>query len=802
MADEPTGALDSATGKQIFETLKKLSIDKLVIVVSHDRDSAETYADRIIELADGVIVSDIINNKEDFDKIQQSTKDNPNKDFTLKKSKLPLKNSFKIGLSGLKNKKIRLILSVFLSFIAFTVFGLGITCTTFDQYTIHYNTLKMNGEKTIKVQAQMGFYESLTGDTSYPFLSSGFSNEQIQKIEQITGNKTMSLYVDDIDSRITFDFFDSLESEPTSNYYTTYLTNFMRVPDESTANLTAVASGSSIPDKDDFSKIAISDWVADSFVDFGLKDSSKPINSYEDLLGEKIVLEAGSDNLEFIISGVYKTDVDKNNYTKYKDKTNITGVDEKILDGRKNLVMSMGYVCSNFSVQNNEEGISQIALNPYGRSCWDMSVNGSGRQLLSFAYKLSSLNNETIHTVDGRTPDELQQNEIVVSASFLNTSLKTETEITNYFNALEPSSKTVTVSYCNKYVGTFVIAGIIFSENNSIYLSDSGFDAFLNAKNTTSNLYIDLNYHMFGKNAESSCYITFGLKSSEYDLSKLNIYWGAGNAPKTQLEDNEVILDASSIFGINAKNESEAKQKFDAMSKNMVFGRHFTWEDKISSGKEIKVVGIYFSDLSSWGCHLLSDEVFAYAQQLVSAPFSLMVKLSDNWSKNKELFDYLESSVQEENGIYTRMQPLTSISSLLDVADTWVYGLRNAFLYASIAFSVFASLLLMNYIGNSVADKKRTIGVLRAIGARRSDIFKIFLCQGLVIGLINFALSFLAVVIVSVVINSVLTLSVLNPGIIHALLMLALSLGVVTVATLVPTYKIAMKPPIDAINNR
>ena len=357
MADEPTGALDSATGKQIFETLKKLSIDKLVIVVSHDRDSAETYADRIIELADGVIVSDIINNKEDFDKIQQSTKDNPNKDFTLKKSKLPLKNSFKIGLSGLKNKKIRLILSVFLSFIAFTVFGLGITCTTFDQYTIHYNTLKMNGEKTIKVQAQMGFYESLTGDTSYPFLSSGFSNEQIQKIEQITGNKTMSLYVDDIDSRITFDFFDSLESEPTSNYYTTYLTNFMRVPDESTANLTAVASGSSIPDKDDFSKIAISDWVADSFVDFGLKDSSKPINSYEDLLGEKIVLEAGSDNLEFIISGVYKTDVDKNNYTKYKDKTNITGVDEKILDGRKNLVMSMGYVCSNFSVQNNEEGI-------------------------------------------------------------------------------------------------------------------------------------------------------------------------------------------------------------------------------------------------------------------------------------------------------------------------------------------------------------------------------------------------------------------------------------------------------------
>ena len=49
MADEPTGALDSKTGKQIFDTLKALSHDKLVLIVSHDREFAEQYADRIIE---------------------------------------------------------------------------------------------------------------------------------------------------------------------------------------------------------------------------------------------------------------------------------------------------------------------------------------------------------------------------------------------------------------------------------------------------------------------------------------------------------------------------------------------------------------------------------------------------------------------------------------------------------------------------------------------------------------------------------------------------------------------------------
>ena len=65
MADEPTGALDSATGKQVFDTLKKLSENKLVIVVSHDRDFAEQYGDRIIELKDGQVISDVTKTKED-----------------------------------------------------------------------------------------------------------------------------------------------------------------------------------------------------------------------------------------------------------------------------------------------------------------------------------------------------------------------------------------------------------------------------------------------------------------------------------------------------------------------------------------------------------------------------------------------------------------------------------------------------------------------------------------------------------------------------------------------------------------
>lgn len=59
LADEPTGNLDSMTSKQILDLLKELSKDRLVVVVSHNMEAANTYANRIIELGDGKIVRDV-----------------------------------------------------------------------------------------------------------------------------------------------------------------------------------------------------------------------------------------------------------------------------------------------------------------------------------------------------------------------------------------------------------------------------------------------------------------------------------------------------------------------------------------------------------------------------------------------------------------------------------------------------------------------------------------------------------------------------------------------------------------------
>ena len=58
LADEPTGALDSTTSVQVMDLLKEVAKDRLVVMVTHNPQLANTYATRIVNIEDGKIVSD------------------------------------------------------------------------------------------------------------------------------------------------------------------------------------------------------------------------------------------------------------------------------------------------------------------------------------------------------------------------------------------------------------------------------------------------------------------------------------------------------------------------------------------------------------------------------------------------------------------------------------------------------------------------------------------------------------------------------------------------------------------------
>ena len=64
LADEPTGNLDSKNTKIVMDLLKEISKTRLVVVITHDEDAAQEYGDEIIEIEDGKILSETVNNEE------------------------------------------------------------------------------------------------------------------------------------------------------------------------------------------------------------------------------------------------------------------------------------------------------------------------------------------------------------------------------------------------------------------------------------------------------------------------------------------------------------------------------------------------------------------------------------------------------------------------------------------------------------------------------------------------------------------------------------------------------------------
>ena len=148
MADEPTGALDSETGKAIFDTLKRLSKDRLVIVVSHDREFAEEYGDRIIELADGEVISD------DALASASETKDKPS--VELKKSRLPYRRALAMGAKSMRTKPIRLIITILLCIISFAFFGFADTLASYNTSKATVKSIMKNNYDTLAITSGSG----------------------------------------------------------------------------------------------------------------------------------------------------------------------------------------------------------------------------------------------------------------------------------------------------------------------------------------------------------------------------------------------------------------------------------------------------------------------------------------------------------------------------------------------------------------------------------------------------------------------------------------------------------------------
>ncbi len=763
MADEPTGALDSNTGRQVLETLKKLSKKKLVIIVSHDREFAENYADRIIELADGRVISDMeVDTSSPVEEASALTYDGQEiqvpvgyhlteedraainayiedlqkeatvrvgrkkagkkfaptdtakiktaggESFHLIKSKLPMKNAFKIGSSGLTHKKIRLVVTILLSCIAFGLFGLADTFGAYNHVKTCTNSIY---DSEVKYASIVRSRKLGSGMNEY-WKSYGYllAQDHIDTFVKDTGIAMSGVYVP-INTPLSFDSHIDPEvslTETEAQIYTCDFTGFVEVTEESLARMHASLVAGTLPDGSK-NEIAISTYVFQTFRQAKYSDGTysigdndtvqftyEQIQYYDDMIGK--TLQFG--DTKYIITGVVDTGLDLDRYKYLTEKRQNVSAADQIID---------------YALMNEFSIASQYSLA-------GLAMIGEGHM------------------------DTLLENRAPVY------------EISN---------------------------GWLYYFDNQ----GNGNEMVIDPSNLTT---LDL-------------------------VQDQNITWIDGE--KTELADNEIIITSKVLHNYNGDEiiSSDSMQNDNSVSEHLIqtlktasFSREFSTFGNFESEQEegYKVVGILEIDDSNADMSfttVVSDREFNTFTDGKDAVYAFAVgEMPEDKEDISKVVDYCYGDESQTE----RFELKNSVTYELDTVNNILHTLADVFLYIGLGFALFAALMLANFISTSISYKKQEIGILRAIGSRGNDVFRIFFAESFIIAMINFVLSSIGVFAATMIINYVIRheagilITILNFGPRQLLLLLAVSLVVAAAASYLPVKRIASKRPIDAIRNR
>ena len=199
LADEPTGALDTKTSKQIMDLIKEISKDKLVIMVTHNPELAKDYATRIIEFKDGEVLDD-----------SNPVKDKEKSDdkFKIKKTSMSYISALNLSFNNLKTKKGRTFITALASSIGIIGIALILSLSNGFQIKIDEFEHKTLSQAPIVISEQ-GFDSSSFEMNDEKELDDYSKKEEIYPLENMQNkthkNEITSNYVDyikKIDSKL------------------------------------------------------------------------------------------------------------------------------------------------------------------------------------------------------------------------------------------------------------------------------------------------------------------------------------------------------------------------------------------------------------------------------------------------------------------------------------------------------------------------------------------------------------------------------------------------------------------------
>ena len=701
LADEPTGALDTKTSVQVMEILKKISKDKLIIMVTHNPELAEKYSSRIIKILDGKIT-------DDSDPIEHQ-KEEKKKDTKKRRTSMKFLTALRLSLNNLMTKKGRTILTSFAGSIGIIGIALILAISTGVQ-----NYINKVEEDTL---------------SSYPITIEESTVDMSSLMQSMYGENT-----------------DNAENKEEEKVYSADIMNDM---------ITTLSNKKQSNNLKELKK----------YLDDGDNEITKNSNSIK-----------------------YGYDLNINLYR--------ANTDNEIVRVNPSTVMNAFGMGDMIEAQNNSAMSSVFGSSMMTNTdiCFEMLDN---QQLLETQYDLVKGNwpkqyNEVVLVLkeDGRIDDY----------TLYSLGLKDQSELKDKWKAVENGEKldenqeSTSYSYDDLLNLQFklLLNSDYYQKQNGLWVNKDDDDNYLKEK---------IN------NAETVKVVGI-IKQNEQSAISTSVTSGIGYTKQLK----EYVVEKSN----DAQIVKEQKENKDV---NVFSGLKFPTDEDTSSTENLTTEQrMAMSKLSSEEIAKMMEAYSAnkdasYEKNLqklgavdIDTPTSISIYPKDFESKDK-----ISSAIEEYNQKQRDDGKEENTISYTDIVGTMMKSVSqiiNTISYVLIAFvaiSLIVSSIMIGIITYiSVLERTKEIGILRAIGASKKDISRVFNAETLIIGLISGLIGIGITVLLTLPINSmiyaitgvkVVTAVPFKAGVVLVLISMFLTI----IAGLIPAKIASKKDPVIAL---
>ena len=692
LADEPTGALDSKTSKQVMDILKEIAKDRLVIMVTHNAELAEEYSSRIIKILDGVITDD----SNPFESEKKETNNSKEK----RRTSIKFLTALSLSLNNLMTKKGRTILTSFAGSIG--IIGIALILA----------------------------------------ISTGIQN-YINRVEE-----------------------DTLSSYPITIEESTI---------DTTSMLESMMQGSSDDENTDDGKIHSQNIMTEMLSTISNKVESNNLTEFKKYLEEEnneIVNNSNSIQYGYNLSlNLYKEDTFDGIV-----KVNPSTVMEKL-----GMQTSGGISTSGISIMNTDVWTEMLDNEELLHSQYDLVAGAwpeSYNEVVLIVDENNRLNDYVLYSLGLKDQDELEE---------------TMTKLQNGETVEEPENTTYTYDKLLNLSFKLLLNSDYYQKENGLWVNKENDDEFMKQKISDAESIRVVGIIKQNENSSASSMaggIGYLKDLKEYVINKTN----EAEIVKEQKENPDVNVFTGLEFPKDGEEQtfniqnlsSEQQRAISQMSPEQIADMMETYRENQEATYEDNLTTLGSVDLDKPSSISIYPKSFDDKEKIANAIEEYNQKQRDE-GKEENVITYTDI-------VGTMM---TSVTNIIDAVSYALIG------FVSISLIVSSIMIgIITYI--SVLERTKEIGILRAIGASKGDISKVFNAETFIVGLIAGLLGIGITVLLTIPINSLIynlsgvaIKATLEP--IAGLILVLISMFLTIIAGLIPAKMASKKDPVEAL---